>query len=58
MMVGDDDWPAVVGKLQKARNSWGRASRILSPEGEDPKVSGHFSKAVTQVVLLFGAENW
>ena len=58
MASGDDDWPAVVGNLQKARNSWGRLSRILSREGADPKVSGNFFKAVKQAVLLFGAETW
>ena len=57
-MVGDDDWPAVVGNLHKSRKSWGWLSRILSWEGADLKVLGHFSKEVTQVVLLFGAETW
>ena len=55
---GDDDWPAVVGKLPKERNSWGRLSRILIREGVDPKVTGHLFKEVTQAVLLFGAETW
>ena len=41
-----------------ARNSWGRLLRILSREGVDPKVSGHFFKEVNQEVLLFGAETW
>ena len=54
----DDDWHAVVGKLQKTRKSWGRLLRILRREGADPKVSGYFFKAVTQAVLLFGAETW
>ena len=56
MTAGDDEWPAVVGKLQRERNSWGRLSRILSREGVDPKVSGNVFRAVTQVVLLFGEE--
>ena len=30
----------------------------MSREGVDPKVSGHFYKAVTQAVLLFGEETW
>ena len=42
--AGDDYWAAVVGNLQRASNSWGRLSRILSQEGEDPKVSGDFSR--------------
>ena len=58
MMMVDDDWLAVVGNLWKARKSWGRLLRILSREGADPKVSGHFFKALTQAVLLFGVETW
>ena len=49
---------AVAGNLQKARKSWGRMSRILSWEGADPKVLGHFFKAVVQVMLLFREETW
>ena len=58
MTAGDDNCPAVVDKLQKSRKSWGRLSRILIREGADPKVSGNFSKAATQEMLLFGAETW
>ena len=54
----DDDWPAVAGNLRKARVSWGRLARILGREGADPKVSRSFYTAVTQQVLLFGAESW
>ena len=42
----------------KVRMSWGRLSWILSREWADPKVSGNFYKAVSQAVLLFGAETW
>ena len=52
----DDDFPSVVGNLQRARKSWGWLLRILSREGADPNVSGIFSKAVIQVVVLFGEE--
>ena len=34
----DDNWPAVVGNLGKARRSWGRLSRVIDREGADPKV--------------------
>ena len=44
--------------LQKARATWGRLARILGREGVDPKVSRNFYIAVTQQVLLFGAETW
>ena len=54
----DDDWLVVVGNLGKAWKSWGQLSRILIREGVDPKVSGNFYKAVSQAVLLFGAETW
>ena len=42
LMVVDDDWLAVVGKLGKARRSWGRLSWVLGREGADPKVSRTF----------------
>ena len=58
MKAGDNDWPAVLFNLQRARKSWGRLSHILSREGADSKVSGHFFKAVTQEVLLFREEMW
>ena len=54
----DDDWPAVAGNIRKARANWGRLARILGREGADLKVSRSFYTAVTQQVLLFGAESW
>ena len=54
----DDDWPAVAGNIKKARRIWGRLARVLGREGVDPKVSRTFYIAVTQQVLLFGAETW
>ena len=54
----DDDWPAVARNLYRARATWGRMARILEREGADPKVSQMFYIAVTQQVLLFGAESW
>ena len=44
MTAGDDDCPTVVENLQRERKSWGWSSRILIREGEDPKVSEHFSR--------------
>ena len=54
----DDDWLAVARNLQKARATWGRLARILGREGADPKVSRNLYIAVTQQVLLFGADTW
>ena len=53
-----DDWPAVAGNIRKARASWGRLARILGREGADLKVTRSFYTAMTQQVLLFGAEAW
>ena len=58
MTTGDQDWPVVIGILQKARKSWGRMSRVLSQEGEDPKVLDHFFNVLVQKVLLFRAKMW
>ena len=54
----DYDWPAVAGNIRKARASWGRLARIMVQEGAELKVTRSFYTAVTQQVLLFGAESW
>ena len=54
----DDDWPAVAGNIKKSRRSWGRLDKVLGREGADPKVSQTFCIAMTQQILLFGAETW
>ena len=38
--------------------SWGQLEQVLGRDGADPKVSRSFYTAVTQQVLLFGAETW
>ena len=48
----------MAGNLVRAKKVWGRLARILGREGADPKVSRNFYIAVTQQVLLFGAETW
>ena len=53
-----DDWPALAGNIRKARANWVRLASILGREGSDPKVSRSVYTAVTQQVLLFGAESW
>ena len=58
MTATDDDWTEVAGNIKEARRSWGRLARVLDREGEDPKVSRTFYIAVTQAVLLFGADTW
>ena len=50
--------PEVVGNFRKAQKSWGRLIRILVREGDSPRVSGMFFKAVVKAVLLFRLETW
>ena len=52
----DDDWPAVVINLARAKTVWSRMSRILSREGVTSWVSDLFFKFVVQAVLIFGEE--
>jgi hypothetical protein len=54
----DDDWPAVLRNMAKARQRWAYISRILRREGATPRISAMFYKAVVQTVLLFGSESW
>jgi hypothetical protein len=54
----DDDWPAVIWNLKKARIVWGKLGRILSKEGTNPKAMASVYKAVVQAVLLYGSESW
>ena len=54
----DDDWPAVVGNLRKAKRSWGRLAKLLIREGAYPKVPRSFYITMMQAVLLFESETW
>ena len=58
LTAADNNWPAVVGNLKKARKSLARLTRILRREGAKPRFSGMFFKAVVQAVLIFGLETW
>ena len=58
LTAGGDNCILMVCNLGESRNIWGRLLRILSLERADLKVSGYFYKAVSQAVLLFGAETW
>ena len=58
LSAADDDWPALIQKMTKARAVWRIMSRILSREGEKFWVSVFFFKAVFQLVLLFVKDMW
>ena len=54
----DNNWPVVAGNINKARRIWGSLAKVLGREGAYPKVSRTFYIAVTQQVLIFGAQTW
>ena len=53
-----DDWPDVWQNIMNARLVWGRLGTIHRKEGEYPKVSESFYRAVVQAILLYGSETW
>jgi hypothetical protein len=55
LSADDDDWPAVLRNMAKARQRWAYISRILRWEGATPRISAMFYKAVVQTGLLFGS---
>ena len=55
LTTSDNNWPAVVANLRKARRDWTRLFRILRQEGAYPWTSGTFYKVMVQATLLFGA---
>ena len=54
----DDDWPAVVGYLRKARQKWAQLASILGLEGAYSRTSGKFYMDLMQETLLFGFDIW
>jgi len=54
----DNDDPAALRQLARAREKWGRMSRLLSSQGASASTRGYFYKAIIQAVLLYGSESW
>ena len=50
--------PAAEQNLQNAQGKWGRLAKILGSEGADRRMTGRFSVAVVQAVLIFGSDTW
>ena len=42
----DNDWPAVLHNIRKARQVWRRLGKLLRREGADPEVLSKFYHAV------------
>ena len=51
----DYDWTAVLHKIRKARQVWGRFRKLLQRKGAEPDISETFYHTVLQVVLLYGS---
>ena len=58
LSADNDDWPAVLANIRKARSRWALVRKVLVRDTASPRVSGYFYKAVVQSVLLYGAETW
>ena len=54
----DCDAPAIRRNLKRARQVWGRLSKVIATEGVAPRVAGMFYQAVVAAVLLYGSETW
>ena len=54
----DDNWPAVIGNLQKVRCTWALLSQILGLQGAYAQKSGMFYLKVLQSMLLFDSKIW
>ena len=55
---GDDDTPAAMRQLARARDTWRRFNAVLSRQGASARTRGYFYKAVVQAILLYGSESW
>ena len=58
LSASDDDWPAVIRNLWRARQKWERLSRVLGREGSYARKLGMFNIVVVQAVLLYSSEAW
>jgi hypothetical protein len=54
----DNDQKAVMYNLNKAKQQWGRLTRVLASAKGKPKTMAKFYMAIVQAVLLFGSETW
>ena len=54
----NDDWPAVLHNIRRARQVWGWLGNFLRREGAYLIISAKFYWEVAQTVLLFGAKTW
>ena len=55
ILAAENNWPAVIRNVSRARAVWKRMSIILSRERAEMRVSGFLFKAVVQEVLIFSS---
>ena len=58
ILAANDDWPAVIRNMAKARAVWRRITNIFIRKGARSWVYIFFFKDLVQLVLLFYAETW
>ena len=54
----DNNWPAVVHNLHRARQKQVRLSRVMSREGADSRTVGIIYVTVFNVVMMYFLETW
>jgi hypothetical protein len=54
----DNDHKAVNYNLNKAKQQWGRLTKVLASAKGKPRTMAKFYMAIVQAVLLFGSETW
>jgi hypothetical protein len=54
----DNDQKAIKYNLTKAKQQWGRLTKVLASTKGKPRTMAKFYMAIVQAVLLFGSETW
>ena len=54
----DNDTPVIRRNIKRARQVWGRISKVIAKDSMPASVSGMFYQAVVATVLLYGSETW
>ena len=58
LMAEDDDWPAVVRNLRRARQKWVWLTRILIREGANSQILGQIYLEAVQSAVLYWSDTW
>ena len=58
LTASENDWMVVLDNIWKDRSRWAHLYRFWGKEGEDPRTSVTFYKAVVQETLFFELDIW